>query len=95
MPDLRPFVVAALAGVGIAAYTIMWWHWPVALGGAVGLIVGSLALLCMVSIGRDPSVDDAAWRAAASDLVEVPANPSAISVEPPREPSREPPREAG
>lgn len=84
MPDLRPFVVSALAGLGIAAYTILWWHWAVVIGGGVGLIVGSMTLLGTVSLGRDPSVDDSAWRAAAPDLGEVPANPRSISVEPPR-----------
>ena len=76
MPDLRTILVALGVGAGIAAYTILWWHWPIALGGGVGIVLGGLALVGSVSIGPDPAEADAAWRAAAPEFVDSPAVPT-------------------
>jgi hypothetical protein len=79
MPDLRPFVISLGVGFGIGAYTVLWWHWPLALGGGIGIVLAGLMLLGTIAIGGDPGEADAAWRAAAPDLQEPPADPLPVT----------------
>lgn len=72
MPDLRAILVSLGVGLGIAAYTTLWWHWPLAVGGGVAIVMGGLALVGTLSIGTDPAEADAAWRAAAPEFVDPP-----------------------
>ncbi len=76
MPDLRALLVAVGVGVGVAAYTLLWWHWPLAFGVGAGILLGGLALTGTISIGGDAAAADAAWRTAAPDLQDGPANRS-------------------
>ncbi|MEO8207993.1 MAG: hypothetical protein ABI598_03070 [Chloroflexota bacterium] len=75
MPDLRAILISAGVGFGITGYLTLFWHWPLALGGGIGIILGGLALVGSLSIGPDPTEADAAWRAAAPDLIDPPAEP--------------------
>jgi hypothetical protein len=79
MPDLRPFIISLGVGLGIGTYTVLWWHWPLALGGGIGIILAGLMLLGTIAIGADPGEADAAWRAAAPDLQEPPADPLPVA----------------
>ena len=76
MPDLRPFVVALLVGLAVAAFTLLWWHWPPAIGIGLGIVLGGLTLVGTTSVGGDAAAADAAWRAAAPDLVEPRLGPA-------------------
>jgi hypothetical protein len=76
VPDLRALLVAVGVGSGFAAYTLLWWHWPLAIGAGAGILLGALALTGTISVGHNGADADAAWRAAAPDLVEAPAEPS-------------------
>ncbi|TAL07456.1 MAG: hypothetical protein EPO00_09325 [Chloroflexota bacterium] len=75
MPDLRAIIVALGVGIGLAAYTVLWWHWPLALGGGVGIVMGGLTLVGSVSFGPNTADADAAWRAAAPEFTDPPASP--------------------
>jgi len=75
VPDLRALLVSLGVGLGIAAYTTLWWHWPLAVGGGVAIVMSGLALVGTVSIGTDPAAADAAWRAAAPEFVDPPEDP--------------------
>jgi len=75
MPDLRALLVAIGVGGGVAGYTLLWWHWPLALGVGAAILLGGLALTGTVSVRREGSAADAAWRAAAPDLQDAPAQP--------------------
>jgi hypothetical protein len=79
MAGLRAILIALGVGAGIAAYATLWWHWPLAIGAGVGILLGGLALTGMVSIGPDSAAADAAWRVAAPDLVEKPAEPAEVA----------------
>lgn len=76
MPDLRALFVSIGVGAGIAAFTILFWRWPLAMGIGAGILMGGLALTGTISIGHDAAAADAAWRAAAPDLQDSPAEPS-------------------
>ncbi|MEO8463094.1 MAG: hypothetical protein ABI555_07765 [Chloroflexota bacterium] len=76
MPDLRAILISAGVGVGVAAYLTLFWHWPLVGGGGIGIILGGLALVGSLSVGKDPAEADAAWRDASPDLVDPPAGPS-------------------
>ncbi len=84
MPDLRAIIVALGVGIGLAAYTILLWHWPLALGGGVGIVLGGLTLVGSVSMGPKPADADAAWRTAAPEFIDPRASPVADG---PTEPS--------
>ncbi|MEW5990528.1 MAG: hypothetical protein AB1736_04165 [Chloroflexota bacterium] len=75
MPDLRAVVIAIGVGAGVGGYTIFWWHWPQALGLGAAILLGGLALTGSISVRREGSAADAAWRAAAPDLQDPPAQP--------------------
>ena len=75
MPDLRAIIVALGISIGLAAYTILLWHWPLALGGGVGIVLGGLTLVGSVSIGPSAGDADAAWRTAAPEFIDPPASP--------------------
>ena len=77
MPDLRAIIVALGVGIGIAAYTTLLWHWPLALGGGVGIVLGGLTIVGSVSIGPNPADADAAWHTAAPEFIDPPASPPA------------------
>ncbi|MEO8469161.1 MAG: hypothetical protein ABI573_05790 [Chloroflexota bacterium] len=77
MPDLRAIIVALGVGMGLSAYTILLWHWPLALGGGVGIVLGGLTLVGSVSIGAKPTDADTAWREAAPEFIDPPASPLA------------------
>ena len=76
MPDLRALLVAVGVGAGVAAYTLLWWHWSLAVGLGAAILLGGLTLTGTISAGQDTDVADAAWRAAAPDLQDPPAEPS-------------------
>ena len=76
MPDLRAVLIAAGVGGGVAGYTILWWHWPLAIGLGAAILLGGLALTGTISVRPAGTSADAAWRAAAPDLRETPAEPS-------------------
>ena len=75
MPDLRAIVIALGVGFGVGGYFTLWWHWPLAIGGAVGLVLGGLALVGTMSVAKDPTIADEAWKAAAPEFVDPPAEP--------------------
>lgn len=91
MPDLRALLIAAGVGVGVAAYTILWWHWPLAIGIGAAILMGGLALTGTISVRPAGAAADAAWRAAAPDLVEPPAEPADVPVSRPAAPEAAPP----
>jgi hypothetical protein len=76
MPDIRALLIALGVGFGVATYTILWWHWPFALGGGAGVLLGGLALTGAISVRADGAEADAAWREAAPDLLDAPAVPT-------------------
>ena len=77
MPDLRALLIAIGVGGGVAGYTILWWHWPLAIGIGAAILLGGLALTGTISVRPAGSTADAAWRAAAPDLQDAPAEPAA------------------
>ncbi len=76
MPDIRALLVAVGVGAAIAVYTLVGWHWPLAVSIGAGILLGGLTLTGTISIGHDAAAADAAWRAAAPDLQDSPAEPS-------------------
>jgi hypothetical protein len=75
VPDPRALLIAIGVGGGVAGYTLLWWHWPLAIGVGAGILLGGLALTGTISVRPEGSSADAAWRAAAPDLQEPPAGP--------------------
>ncbi|HEX5591192.1 MAG TPA: hypothetical protein VFX65_12955 [Candidatus Limnocylindrales bacterium] len=75
MPDLRAVVIAVGVGLGVAGYTILWWHWPIPLGAGAGILLGGLALTGASAPGTEGAAADEAWVAAAPDLQDPPAGP--------------------
>jgi hypothetical protein len=83
VPDVRAVIVSLGVGLAVAAFTLLWWHWPFAFGGAAGILLGGLALTGTISIRPDDaSTEDAAWRVAAPDLQDSPAEPAEAAVGP-------------
>jgi hypothetical protein len=76
VPDLRAIVVSLGVGAGVAGYFMIWWHWPLIVGGGVGILLGGLALVGTMAAAHDPADDDAAWRAAAPEFTDPRAGPS-------------------
>jgi hypothetical protein len=75
VPDLRAVLVAVGVGGGVAAYTLLWWHWPIALVIGAAILIGGLALTGTISVRPDGRAADEAWRAAAPDLQPTPDEP--------------------
>lgn len=73
---MRGLLISIGVGAGIAAFTLLVWRWPLAMGIAAGILMGGLALTGAISIRPDAAAADAAWRAAAPDLGDPPAEPS-------------------
>ena len=80
MPDLRAMLIAIGVGLAAAAFAILWFHWPLAIGAGAGILLGGLALTTTISIGPDVVAADEAWRRAAPDLVDQPAEPAQVPV---------------
>ena len=83
---LRTLVIAASTSLGLVVYLSLWFHWPLTLSLAVAALLGMLVLATSASLGEDPAAADAAWRAAAPDLLDQPGpalapSPSAVDVE--------------
>ncbi len=75
MPDLRAILIALSVGLGVGGYFTLWWHWPLAIGWGLGLVLGGLALVGTMSVAKDPTIADRAWKAAAPEFVDPPAEP--------------------
>jgi hypothetical protein len=69
MPGPRTLAIAAALGVGVAAYFALWLHWPTFLAVGIGATMAVVLLLFASSLSDDGAEADAAWRAAAPDLV--------------------------
>jgi len=69
MPGARALAIAAALGVGVATYFAFWLHWPTFLAVAIGATMAIVLLLFSASLSDDGARADAAWRAAAPDLV--------------------------
>ena len=70
MPDRRAITVSLMVGLGIAGFTVLWWHWAPAIGGGLGVLLGGLTLIGTAAVGGSQAAADAAWREAAPDLQE-------------------------
>ena len=75
MPDLRAILIALAVGGGVGGYLTLWWHWQLAIGWGLGLVLGGLTLIGTMSVAKDPTIADKAWRAAAPEFVDPPAEP--------------------
>ncbi len=69
---LRTLAIAAATSLGLVLYLILWFHWPVTLSLAVAALLGMLVVVTSTSLGEDSAAADAAWQAAAPDLLDQP-----------------------
>lgn len=69
MPRLRALLAAFALGIGIGAYLALSVGWPTFVSVGVGALVTLIVLLIGAALDVDPREADAAWRAAAPDLV--------------------------
>ncbi len=76
MPGWRALAIAAVVGLGVGGYVQLWIHWPTPLAVAIGAAMAIILLMIAASLGDDPAAADAAWRAAAPDLVRAPGSPA-------------------
>lgn len=92
MPDRRAVITALLVGGAIGAYFLLWWRWPLVAVLGVGLVIGGLTLVGTMSVAKDPAVADDAWRAAAPEFIDAPAeaNPDTPIRPPGRDPAPSP-----
>jgi hypothetical protein len=72
VPGLRAAGAAVLVGLIAGLYFAVWLHWPTFLAVAVGAFMALVLLMIATSLGEDPAAADAAWRAAAPDLIRAP-----------------------
>lgn len=83
MPDLRAIVITIGVAGGVGGYLTFWWHWPLAIAWGIAIVLGGLTLIGTMSVAKDPTIADRAWRAAAPDLVDPPAMPGpGVEVQP-------------
>ncbi len=61
--------MSAVSGLAVGLYFELWLHWPTFLSIATGATLAVVMMLFATSLGDDPARADAAWRAAAPDLV--------------------------
>ena len=71
MPGIRTVLIAIGVGVLAGVYVELWIRWPTFVAVAVGATMGIVLLMIASSLGEDPAAADAAWRAAAPDLVDA------------------------
>ncbi len=69
---LRTLAIAAATSLGLVLYLILWFHWPVTLSLGVAALLGMLVVVTSTSLGEDSAAADAAWQAAAPDLLDQP-----------------------
>jgi hypothetical protein len=69
VPGPKPLAIAAVLGIGVAGYFALWLHWPTFLAVAIGATMAIVLLLFASSLSDDGVEADAAWRAAAPDLI--------------------------
>ena len=70
LASLRTFAIAAISSLGLVSYLVVWFHWPITLSLALGALMATVVVMTSASLGSDAEDADAAWRAAAPDLVE-------------------------
>jgi hypothetical protein len=70
---LRTLAIAGISSLGLVLYMVLWFHWPITLSLAVGALMATLVVMTSASLGDDTAATDAAWRAAAPDLIDTPA----------------------
>jgi len=70
--SLRTLAIAAISSLGLVLYLVLWFRWPITLSLAAGALMATVVVMTSASLGADPAEADAAWRAAAPDLVERP-----------------------
>ncbi|MBI2777620.1 MAG: hypothetical protein HYX57_10225 [Chloroflexi bacterium] len=75
MPGLRGWLIALGVGLGVGAFLVLWWRWPLAIGGGAAILLAGLALVGTTSVGSDGADADAAWRAAAPEFTPVASEP--------------------
>ncbi len=84
MPDRRAVITAVLVGGAIGAYFLLWWRWPLVAAFGIGLVIGGLTLVGTMSVAKDPAIADDAWRAAAPEFIDAPAEPNPdVPIRPP------------
>jgi hypothetical protein len=76
MPDRRAVITAVLVGGAIGAYFLLWWRWPLVAALGIGLVIGGLTLVGTMSVAKDPAIADNAWREAAPEFIDPPAEPN-------------------
>ena len=86
MPTGKAAIIAVVSSAGLMLYALLWFHWPVSISVGLGALLGTSVLATSVGLGRDAADADAAWREAAPDLLDPPAEPSPTEV-----PARHPP----
>jgi hypothetical protein len=72
MPSPRNALAALGVSVAVCLAFLLYVGWPTFLAVATGGVFGLVFLVIATSLGDDPAAADAAWRAAAGDLVERP-----------------------
>jgi len=74
---VRSAAGAVLSGLFVLVLFTVWLRYPIQLSLAIGAVFVVLFLLVAASIGTNPDEADAAWRAAAPDLLGRPPDTTA------------------
>ena len=62
-------IVAIAVGFAVGTYVELWMRWPTFVAVGLGAVMAIVLLMLASSLGEDPAEADAAWRAAAPDLI--------------------------